>query len=104
MFQEPDENTPVYVSPYDRSKGKRVITKKLGRPKIRTEEEVREIRNTISLCCYYEKLNERLLKAKEYYKAHRDEILRKRAEKKQLKKYCLSKLIFHFLIVFVLKI
>ena len=55
MFQNPDQNTPVYASPYDRSRDSRIITKKLGRPKIRTEEEVKEIRNTISLNCYYEK-------------------------------------------------
>jgi len=86
MFQEPDENTPVYVSPYERSRSARVITKKLGRPKIRTEEEAREIRNTISLNCYYKKLDEKLLKAKEYYKENREEILKRRAEKRQLKK------------------
>ena len=86
MLQEPDENTPIYVSPYDRSRSSRVITKKIGRPKIRTEEEIKEIRNTISLNCYYEKREERLLKAKEYYNETGNEILRRRAERKLSKK------------------
>ena len=31
------------------------LQQKLGRPKIRTEEEVIQLRNTVSLNCYYKK-------------------------------------------------
>ena len=40
MFQEPDENTPVYVSPYDR--------KPRGRPKQYTNDEIAVVRNEIA--------------------------------------------------------
>lgn len=63
------------------TKQPRHVTQKLGRPKIRTEEEVIKIRNEISLNCYYKKREERIQYQKNYYESHKEEILKKRAER-----------------------
>ena len=62
------------------------ITKQLGRPRKHTEEEVIQIRNKVSLNCYYENKDERLRKAKEYYETNKEDILKRRAERKESKK------------------
>ena len=59
------------------------VTKQLGRLRTHTEEEVIQIRNEVSLNCYYKKKDERLKKAKEYYEKNKEEILKRRAEKKE---------------------
>ena len=43
MFQEPDENTPVYVSPYDRSRSSRVITKKQEDQKLEQKKKLNKL-------------------------------------------------------------
>jgi len=61
-----DDNSEPYISKYE-MKQPRKITKKLGRPRKHTEEEVIQIRNEVSLNCYYKDKDERLRKAKECY-------------------------------------
>ena len=79
-----DDNSEPYISKYEMKKPRR-ITKQLGRPRKHTEEEVIQIRNEVSLNCYYKNKDERLRKAKEYYEKNKEEILKRRAERKESK-------------------
>lgn len=82
----------------------RRITKTLGRPKT-SDEETKQIRNTGSLTCYGKNKEERLNAAKEHFEQHREEVVKRPAERRanQNMKYNL-RLFGCVLIYFVLKI
>jgi hypothetical protein len=64
-----------------------VATKpKPGRPRVRTDEERKTIRNECSLRNYYENRDLRLERVRTYYNNHREEILNKQRESKIKKK------------------
>ena len=69
MFQEPDENTPVYVSPYDR--------KPRGRPKQYTNDEIAVVRNEIAKKYYQDNLAHCKEIQKSYNQRNKEKILEK---------------------------
>ena len=67
MFKEPDEDTAIYISPYDR--------KPKGRPRKYTDEEISVIRNEIAKTYYQENLNHCKEIQKSYYQKNKEIIL-----------------------------
>jgi hypothetical protein len=72
-----------YISPYELKERKPyvAIKPKAGRPRVRTDEERRVIRNECALRNYYENRELRLQQVKEYYQKNREEIIRKNIER-----------------------
>ena len=64
MFQEPDENTPVYISQYDRTPK--------GRPNQNTNAEIDIIRNEFAKTYYQDNLNHCRKTQKSYYQRNKE--------------------------------